>query len=85
MSKQQSAVGETVGRDDVIRVLGEIDDATIIAILSLKPTLNDLEQAAMWSAGSGDVLAKQGHPLTGVVADIVDLLTVDEEEPPPTG
>jgi hypothetical protein len=85
MSKQQAAAGLMVDRDDVIRVLGEMDDAMIIEILALKPTLNDLEQAAMWSAGDGDVLAKQGHPLGGVVADIVDLLTADEEELPPTG
>lgn len=89
MSKQTSVSDArppaTVGYDDVIRVLGEIDDASIIEILALTPTLNDLEQAAIWAAGDGDVLAKQGHPLTGVVADIVDILTVYEEEPPPKG
>lgn len=75
----------TVGRDDLIRVLGELDEGMIIEILDLKPSLNELEQAAIWVAGDGDVLAKQGHPLAGVVADIVDILTADEEEPPPTG
>jgi len=75
----------TVGRDDLVRVLGELDETMIIEILDLKPSLNELEQAAVWAAGDGDVLAKQGHPLAGVVADIVDILTADEEEPPPTG
>lgn len=71
--------------DDVRRILGEIDDATLIEIMALKPTVNDLEQAAVWAAGDGDILAKQGGPGGGVVADIVDLFTTDEEEPPPTG
>jgi len=84
MSKQLSASGSrpaTVGRDDLIRILGELDEAMIIEILDLSPSLNDLEQAAIWAAGDGDVLAKQGHALAGVVADIVDILTVEEEEP----
>jgi hypothetical protein len=71
--------------DDVRRILGEIDDATLIEIMALKPTMNDLEEAAVWAVGDGDILAKQGRPGGGVVADIVDLLTADEEEPPPTG
>ena len=84
MSKQQSGSPKQsaqVDRDELIRVLGEIDEDMIIDILALKPTLDDLEQAAIWAAGDGDVLARQGHPLSGVVADIVDILTTDEEEP----
>lgn len=73
----------TLGRDDLIRILGPIDDAKAAEILALKPTLAEVEQAAIWAAGNGDVLAKQGHPLTGIVADIFDALTAGEEEEPP--
>jgi len=48
---------------------------------SLKLTLPEVEQAAIWA--TGDVLAKSDHPLAGVTWDIVDILTADEEEPPP--
>jgi len=79
-SDQHSA---TASRDDVRHILGDIDDAKIIDILKLRPTLVDLEEAAIWATGDGDVLAKDGHPLTGVAADIVDILAVEEEEEPP--
>jgi len=73
----------TASRNDLERLLGDIEDAKLIAILALEPTLAEVEEAAIWTAGDGDVLAKSGHPLTGVVANIVDILTADEEEPPP--
>ena len=68
--------------DDLLRILGEIDERKVLDILSLHPTLADIEEAAMWTAGDGDVLAKAGHRLTGIAAQIFDILTADEEEPP---
>ena len=41
------------------------------------------ERTALWAAGDGDVLAKGGHPLTGTAAEVVDILTADQEEEPP--
>ena len=86
MSKQPSGSGThmaTVGRNDLTRLLGDVEDAKLIDILALEPTLAEVEEAAIWVAGDGDVLAKSGRPLAGVVANIVDILTADEEEPPP--
>jgi hypothetical protein len=71
-----------VGRADLIRILGETDDAKIVEILALKPTLPEVEEAAMWAAGNGDVLAKSGRPLGRVAAAIVAILTAEEEEEP---
>jgi hypothetical protein len=88
VSKQQSVSGAheaVVGRDHVTLILGEMDEARIVEILALKPTLLELEEAATWAAGDGDILARTGHPLSAVAARIVDILTSDEEEPPPTG
>ncbi|MBX6427127.1 MAG: hypothetical protein IRZ09_14525 [Variibacter sp.] len=83
MSGRQSASGAAeVGRDDVRRILGDIDEDKILEILALKPTFAELEEAAIWVSGDGDVLARSGRPLTGLVADIVDILTADEDEPP---
>ena len=83
MSEQPIAAAQpaTVGHDDLTRILGEVDDAKIVEILALKPTLQELEEAAVWVTGDGDVLAKSGHPLGGVVAAIVDIMISDEEEP----
>ncbi|MEX0751807.1 MAG: hypothetical protein WD073_02650 [Xanthobacteraceae bacterium] len=73
-----------ITHDDLKAILGDMDDAKIIQILALKPTLSDLEEAAIWATGNGDVLGKAGRPLTGRAADILEILTADaEEEPPP--
>ena len=69
-----------IGRDDVRRVLGDMDDAKIIQILSLKPSQADLEEAAMWVAGDGDILAKSGHRLGLTASTIVDIVAPDEDE-----
>jgi hypothetical protein len=86
MSRQPSppaAHSATLAPDEVRGILGDIDDGRIIAILALKPSLADLEEAAIWATGDGDVLAKSGRPLGSVAAAIVDIITADEEEPPP--
>jgi len=67
-------------RDDVRHVLGDMEDAKIMDILALRPSLAEVEAAAMWTTGDGDILAKGGRPLEGVVADIVGLLAKDEED-----
>lgn len=67
-------------RADLTRILGDLDDAKIVEILALHPTVPELEQAAIWASGEGDVLARKGHKLVGVVAGIVDIVTADEED-----
>lgn len=81
MSEQPIQDGQPASHDDLTRILGEVDDAKIVEILALKPTLKEVEEAALWLAGDGDVLAKEGHPLGGIVAAIVDIMVSDEEEP----
>lgn len=83
MTKQQSAptVESTKAvHEDLTRVLGNLDDAEIVEILTLHPTVSEVEQAALWLAGEGEILATQGHTLSGVVAEIVDIVTGDEED-----
>lgn len=67
-------------REDLTRILGDLDDSEIVEILMLDPTVSEVEQAALWTAGQGDILARKGHELVGVVADIVDIVTSDEED-----
>ena len=52
-------------RDDVRHVLGDMEDAKIMDILALRPSLAEVEAAAMWTTGDGDILAKGGRPLKG--------------------
>jgi len=71
-----------VERDDLRRILGDIDDVKVAEILALNPSLNDVEEAAAWLIGDRDILARDGRELTSAARAIVELLSTDEEEPP---
>jgi hypothetical protein len=66
---------------DVKAVLGEIDSAQLLAIISLHPTIANLEQASLWLEGDTDVFGP-GKPIKGVASDVVTILTENEEEEP---
>lgn len=72
-----------IGRVELTRILGDIDDVKVIEILALNPSLDDVEEAAAWLIGNRDVLARDGRALTSAASAIVELLATDEEEPPP--
>ncbi|MDE2181485.1 MAG: hypothetical protein KGJ78_00545 [Alphaproteobacteria bacterium] len=65
---------------DLRRLLGDIASAKVQAILAIKPTLADVEEARAWSEGDGDLLSKTGHPLTGKAAMIYDVLSAGQED-----
>jgi len=65
--------------DEIKHIFRNLDDAKLLAILALRPTILDLEQASMWLSGDKDVFGA-GQPLRGVAGDIVAILTADEEE-----
>jgi hypothetical protein len=79
-SSKQHHSGEASG-EDLKRILGDIDKSRVIEILALKPTLAEVEEAAAYASGDGDIQGKSGHSLTGVVAQIVDILAADDEDP----
>jgi hypothetical protein len=64
---------------DVRGVLGDMDDAKMTAILTLRPTIVDIEEASIWLSGDRDVFGA-GQPLKDVPGQIVALLTADEDE-----
>jgi len=69
--------------EDVKRIIGDIEDAKVLEILDLEPTIIELEEAVVGAAGDADILGKEGHPLSAVAYQIVEILTAGEEEPPP--
>jgi len=69
---------------DLHQILGDMDDSTALAILALHPSVAQLEEARVWLNGGGDILGKEHRPLDGVVAEIFDMLRVEDEEPQPT-
>ena len=62
------------------RIVGDIDDARAAVILSLDPTIEEIEEAIAWAEGRGDALANGHWPLNGKVAEIFEILVADEED-----
>ena len=70
--------GALATHKDIRDILGNLDDGKMVAILALKPTIVDLEEASMWLSGDADVFGP-GRALKDVAARIVTILTADEE------
>lgn len=70
-------------RADLEAIVGDIDEAKVIEILELRPTVADLELAAVWLAGEDDVLGKAGHRPAGVAAQVLEILAAGDEEEEP--
>ena len=68
----------TITPEDVIQVIGRIEDERIVAIVATGGTLEQLEEAAMYAEQEDDVMGELRKPLTGAVADIYDILTRDQ-------
>lgn len=66
-------------QNDLKGVLGDIDLTKMLAIMSLRPTIADLEQASVWLEGDQDVFGA-GESVQGVASEIIAILTENEEE-----
>ncbi|MEZ2409069.1 hypothetical protein AB6806_19885 [Bosea sp. RCC_152_1] len=73
----------TLTAADVTTILGPIDEVLIAEIMSTGATPEDLAQAWIWLNGD-EVLINEGRPLpSGKVAELVDLLSADIDDPEP--
>jgi len=73
---------EPATADDVRRVFGATDAAVVQDIVSLQPTIADLQKAAQWMAGDRDLDQPDGQVLKGVAGEIVTLLAEGDEDDP---
>jgi len=77
MDKPNSG-GKAATNADITGIMGRIDSDKLLQILSLHPTVAEVEEAAMWLSGDSDVFG--ANLPKGNVSDIVTILTVEEEE-----
>ncbi len=70
---------EYASSSEIRAVLGALDEATLLEIVALRPTIRDLEEAATWLSGDRDIFGA-GKPLRDVAAEIVAVLTTNEED-----
>jgi hypothetical protein len=73
-------VSKHVTRDDFKRILGELDEPTIIELLEVGPSLEELQEAAMCLSGDQDVLAKSGHHVSSKANQVIEIISATEEQ-----
>jgi hypothetical protein len=64
---------------DIQRLFGDLDESTVSALMALGPTLADVEEAALWTAGEGETLPEPHQP-GSIIARILDLVTPEEDD-----
>ena len=65
---------ERITRGDVIKAIGEVDDVTIVNIIAIGATTDELAEAQAWMAND-EPMINSGRPLaTGRVRELVDIL-----------
>lgn len=70
----------TMTSEDVIAVLGPVDETLLANVIATGATAADLAEAFAW-INSDEALIGEGRRLpTGKVAELVDLLSVEEED-----
>lgn len=73
------ALEPKITRDQVVDVLGAIDDAIIVAIIETGATIEELEEAAEWAAGESDVMGEMERKLAGAASAVYDILTAPDQ------
>ncbi|ANT51130.1 hypothetical protein [Mesorhizobium amorphae] len=70
-------------RNDIISVLGPVDEAVIADIALTGASLEELREAFAW-IGADEALVNEGHPLPDArVARLIEILEVPEDEDGP--
>ena len=60
-------------------MLGDIDDAFVADILASQPSLRDLNDAALWWRGDGDLIAREHRELSASALAVVETLSRADE------
>lgn len=77
--KSAGRANAPLSHNEIIGVCGDILDWKIKAIIETGASLAELEAARAWAEGADEVLGEEREPLSGVTADVYDILTADEE------
>ena len=81
MPKSNSGGSAIATNADIAGVFGNINSDKLLAILALRPTIGEVEEASMWLSGDTDVFGAN-KPVKGKASHIITILTAEEEEEP---
>ncbi len=70
----------TMKFDDVITILGPVDETLVADVIATGATQAELSEAVAWINNDEALIGEGRHLPAGRVAALVDLLTADEEE-----
>lgn len=60
-------------RDQIISLIGDVDDATVVAILGTGASYVEIEEAARWAGGEA-IAAIERVPLSRAASAVYDIL-----------
>ncbi len=60
--------------DDVVQLVGDLEDAKVAEILAISPTLEELEEAVAWAEAESDVMGELEKSLSGPAARVYEIL-----------
>jgi len=69
-----------VERDEIIRIAGGIDDASIAAIEAMRATAAELTEAMNWLSNDEALISECRHMPAGRIAALVEILEAPELE-----
>jgi hypothetical protein len=79
MSKRSAKVTKlsALTRDDVVHLVGDLDDTVVTAILRTGATYQDVEEAEKWASGDAEELGTERHGLSPAAEAVYDILVSD--------
>lgn len=66
--------------EDVRRTLGDLDATIIVDILAQTPTVRDLDDAALWRRGDGDLIAREHRQMSASARAITEILARADDD-----
>lgn len=76
---ERTMADQHVARDDVTRLLGDLDDHKVAEVIASGATMLELEEVAAFLARETDVMGDLEKPLTGRVRLIYEMIRRDED------
>lgn len=70
-----------LSREEVVALLGPVDDTLIAQVIATGASTGELAEARAWAAGADEALVNAHRPMpSGRVARLVDLLEAQEDD-----
>ncbi len=70
----------TLTRDEVVAVLGPIDDTLVAEVIATGATQAQLAEAFAWSHSDEALLGEGRHLPTGPMAELIDLMAWNQDD-----